>query len=104
VSPLYFTEIESLPTGKVEMMAACAVAAAVELEAVPKTATGLPTGLLLFSNCNVPVGAAPLLVVEMIAVIVRLVAAMVEPGTPVMEVEVCAGEMVTARGFDWLAS
>ena len=87
----------AFPAGKVTRMAACAVAGALEVEAVPSTATGLPSAEPLSSSCIVPVGATPLLVVVTVAVTVICVPASVDAGTPLIEVEVWAAEIVTFR-------
>jgi len=49
----------------------------------------------LFSSCIVPVGATPLLVVVTVALTVIGAPANPDDGTPLMDVEVCAAEIVT---------
>ena len=82
--------------------AACAVAGALDVEAVPKTKTGLPSAEPLFSSCIVPVGATPLLVVVTVAVTVTRVPASPDDGTPLSDVEVCAVEIITFSGVEVL--
>ena len=94
-SPLYLAEMLALPAGKVAKTTACAVAGALEVEAVPETATALPSGEPLFSSCIVPVGAAPLLVVATVAVTSICVPTKAEEGTPVVVVEVGAAVILT---------
>jgi hypothetical protein len=81
---------------------ACAVAGELDVEAVPKTTTGLPSAEPLFNSCIVPVGATPLLVVATVAVTESCVPASVDAGTPLIEVEVGAAEIVTFRELEAL--
>ena len=94
-SPLYCAEMLGLPVGRVAVTTACAVAAAVAVEAVPVTVTALPSGEPLFRSCIVPVGAAPLLSVETVAVTVNCAPAKPDDGKPLMDVDVGAVETDT---------
>lgn len=91
-----------MPCVKVRVRTACAVASALEVAAVPETATALPTGAPLFRSCIVPVGAAASLCVVTAAVTVICAPTTPEDGTPLIAVVVAALVIVTGRAEETL--
>jgi hypothetical protein len=86
-----------LPSVRVRGRTAWAIAYALEVAAVPDTATALPIGVPLFRSCIDPVGAAALLCVVTVAVTVICVPTVPEDGTPLIAVVVAALVIVTGR-------